>query len=541
MLSVSDPRTSVDQPTETDDDTSARNWALVAAWFVVVVAAIWWLDRLGAGRTFFFDEWGFVVGRWRLEPDTFLAPHNGHLSIVPASVFYTLFELVGLDHHRAFRLLAILVHVAVATAVLAYVRQRLGSFAGFGGGVAILLLGSGWQNILWPFQIGFMGSTLCFILALFCLERRSLRFDAACAVFVAVALGCSGVGVAAAGAILIETVLTRPLRRWWIALAPLALYALWYLLYGESQASMSNVDAVPAYVSMSGSAAVAGLFGLTPDWGRLGFGIMLGLVVGAVLHRRGISARVLALLAMLAGFWGLTALSRGQYGEPEASRYVYVGAVVIVLLIAELVPALRSRVIAVAGLALGLLSAWATADVMRAGAGGLRLESELIGAELAVLESLRDDAEPQYAIDIVHAPGLLAGEYFNAVDGVGSSPALPVRSFSSLSDVARSGADRVLFELAPPRVSNDAGAASRCQPTEFETLGSVRTVDPGSVVVLQASDPDVVVSVGRWAVPSLPVRIGGQSAVVVSFPDDGFLEPWTIEAGTPGATFCVVD
>ncbi|WP_373068181.1 hypothetical protein [Gemmatimonas sp.] len=513
---------------------------LFIVWTVVVLLTVLWLDRLGEGRTFFFDEWNFVVGRWRFEPDTFLAAHNGHLSIVPASVFYAMFELVGLDNYRAFRFLGLFVHVAVATAVLVYVRRRLGSLAGLGGGIAILLLGTGWQNILWPFQIGFMGSVLGFVLALLLLERRATRSDAAASACVAIALGCSGVGVAAAGAILVETLFTRPWRRWWIAIGPLEVYAVWYLVYGESQADLANLDAVPDYASTSGSAAVAGLYDLTLDWGRLGLGVLAGLAIAVLLHRRHVPARVLALVAMLGAFWGLTALSRGQYGDPGASRYIYVGAVVIVLLITELVPTRAARTVAVAGLVLGLLSAWATSDLMRAGAGGLRLEGAIIGAELGVIETLRDVVPADYAIDPVHAPGLTAGKYFEAVDGVGSSPAMPIQAFGSLSEFARTGADRVLFELAPPDISADVSLAGLCEATDLVQVDSVSVIEPGSTVVLQASDPKTVVSLGRWATPSFPVELGGTN-LIVSFPDDEFGEQWTIATEFPDTRFCLAD
>lgn len=530
------------QTTQVEESQQHRTLsrAILLAWAVAVLLSLRWLDDLGSGRTFFFDEWDFVVGRWRFEADTFLAPHNGHLSIVPASVFYTMFELVGLDNFRAFRLFGLLVHVSVATAVLVYVRRRLGSLAGLGGGIAILLLGSGWQNILWPFQIGFMGSVLGFVLALLLLERGTARSDGAASACVAIALGCSGVGVAAAGAILVETLFTRPWRRWWIAIGPLAFYAIWYLVYGESQADVANLDAIVDYVSTSGSAAVAGLYDLSLTWGRLGFGVLAVLAIAALLHRRGVPARVLAVVAMLGAFWGLTALSRGQFGDPGASRYVYVGAVAIVLLVAELVPTRAARTIAIAGLVLGLLSAWANADIMRAGAGGLRLEGAIIGAELGVVETLRDGVPTDYAIDPVRAPGLTAGKYFEAVDGVGSSPALPVGGVRALSEFARTGADRVLFELAPPEISADVPPASQCEATQLVRVDSLSVIEPGSTVVLQAADPTTVVSLGRWAPPSFPVELGG-AGLIVSFPDDVFGEPWTIATEFPDTRFCVAD
>ena len=528
-------------PVEESPRPDTLNRAVLLAWAVAVLLSLRWLDGLGAGRTFFFDEWNFVVERWRFEPDTFLAPHNGHLSVVPASVFYAMFEVVGLDNYRVFRVLGLLVHVAVATSVLVYVRRRLGPLAGLGAGVAILLLGTGWQNILWPFQIGFMGSVLFFVLGLLLLERGSQRADVGVSACVALALGCSGVGVAAAGAVLVETLFTRPWRRWWIALAPLTLYAFWYLVYGESQADLGNLDVVSGYVSTSGSAALAGLYDLTLDWGRLGLGVLVGLAAAALLHRRGVSPRVLALIAMLAAFWGLTALSRGQFGDPGASRYVYVGAVVIVLLVAELVPTRLSRTVAIGGLFLGLLSAWATNDVMRAGAGGLRQEGEIIGAELAVLEAFGQDVGADYPIDSVHAPGLLAGEYLEAIDGIGSSPAFDVQDIGLLTAFARTGADRVLFEVAPPRVRSGFSMDERCEQGDFLALDSARTIDPGSTVVLLTPGSGGSVSIGHWAPPSYLVEVPAQDPIEITFPDEPRASSWTLQPDAQGTLICVVD
>src|SRR5260221_7588656 len=84
------------------------------------------LDRLGRGRTFFFDEWTFILDRRGGLVDALLQPHNGHLSLIPAGVYRVLFLVVGLAHYRPYRLVAIFVHLLVAALVAALVRRSAG-------------------------------------------------------------------------------------------------------------------------------------------------------------------------------------------------------------------------------------------------------------------------------------------------------------------------------------------------------------------------------------------------------------------------------
>ena len=368
-----------------------RTIVTVAAWAVMAIGAVVILDHLGRSRTFFYDEWNFVIDRWRLRADSLLAPHNGHLSVAPAAVYLFLFHTIGLDDYRVFRLVGLLVHVAVATGVVVYVRPRLGRLAAVGLGLVVLMLGTAWQDVMWPFQIGFMGSVLGLVGALLALDRRSDAGDVVAALMVGYALASSGVGIAVAVGIAAEVALTRPWRRWWIVAAPIAGYVVWQVLEGGSDTESSGLWAMVRFVEQSAAAAFAAIFGVGLGWGRLIMGIGLASLVVVLVRRRTVPPRTVAISLTLLAFWGLTALSRAAFGDPGASRYLYVGVVGIVLLVAELLPRRASRFIGPAILAVGVVSAVATWDVMRAGAGGLRVEGQLIGAELSVMEALRDE------------------------------------------------------------------------------------------------------------------------------------------------------
>ena len=92
-------------------------------WVLLCAIALFILDRLHAPRTFYYDEWSVVLGRRTGGIETLLMSHNGHLSLVPASIFRAFFDTFGLDHYHPYRLAGLLVHVGVASLVFMYVRD----------------------------------------------------------------------------------------------------------------------------------------------------------------------------------------------------------------------------------------------------------------------------------------------------------------------------------------------------------------------------------------------------------------------------------
>ena len=112
------------------------------------------------------------------------------------------------------------------------------------------------------------------------------------------------------------------------------------------------------------------------DWGRpLAVVGVVALLVS--LHRRGTASwRLLALIAAPLAFWGLTALARGQLGEPAAPRYLYPGVVFLLLIAAEASTGVRLArgALVVAALITGF-AVLGNAGTLREGAGFLRDES----------------------------------------------------------------------------------------------------------------------------------------------------------------------
>ena len=315
---------------------AGAGWIAFGALALVAFAGLLYLGR---STTFYFDEWDWVQGRRAWNAAALLEPHNEHLSLVPVLVFKLLFSTVGTDSYVPFRVAGLLLHCGVAALLFAYTRTRVGELLALGAAAVVLFLGTAWPDVLWPFQIGFLSSLAAGIGALLALDREDRRGDVIAAVLLGVALASSSLGLPLLAALALE-VLGRPDRRsrWWIVAAPAALYAVWYLAYGgEGTATSDNLFGSPGYVADAAAGAAGALFSLDMDWGRpLAVVGVVALLVS--LHRRGTASwRLLALIAAPLAFWGLTALARGQLGEPAAPRYLYPGVVFLLLIAAEAV------------------------------------------------------------------------------------------------------------------------------------------------------------------------------------------------------------
>ena len=156
---------------------------------------------------------------------------------------------------------------------------------------------------------------------------------------------------------------------------------LWYLGYGESQVTESSLIHAPPFAMDLMASATGALAGRGLDWGRpLAIAGVIALVWR--LARPGpVSPRLAGLLAAGLSLWAITAATRSTISAPETSRYVYLGAVVIVLIGVEM---LRARVLTprVVGLATVLVAIAAVTGltVMRGGANGLREDSHAVAA-----------------------------------------------------------------------------------------------------------------------------------------------------------------
>ena len=514
----------------------------------------------GHGMTFFFDEWDFILGRGGDDAAAFLSPHNGHLVLVPVLVYKALWSTVGIGQYGPYRLIDFALHVTCVALLFVFVRRRVGGAVAVIAATSLLFLGPAWQDLLWPFQIGYLGSIAAGLGAALELERGDRRGDIAAALLLALSIACSGLGLpflVGAGVYLLLK------RRSWPRLAYLAIpvvpYAAWYLHYGQNEASSSNASSVPSYVFDSFSGGVGAISSLGTGHGKILAVLVLVAVAAAIaLRRPWLSA--LPFVAIALAFWGLTALSRAQLHEPDASRYLYPSAVMIILVVAELLRGVRFRPALVVLLSAALIVATAyNLRTLRNGANGLRDTDSVVAAELAAVELEKAIVPADFRPDTARAPQISAGPYLTAVRELDSSPALPKSELAAQSPTTRLEVDRVLAAVITPTLVSrrEVPTAGKAPPLEGYGGGTlVRhngclafdprsgglppsldvVVPPTGLVVRSSGKVDIRILRFADAYPESPSTALKPGIALLRPPRDAASEPWRIRFTPSTAT-----
>jgi hypothetical protein len=345
-----------------------------------MVGALVLVVHAGRGTTFSYDEWDFVATRFGWGPDVLLAPHNDHLSVVPLLAFKVVLETAGLGGYTILRIVTALLDLTCGLLFLVYVGRRIGSWPAVALASALMVMGPGAWDILWPFQIGFLGSVAAALGAFIALDRQTRAGDVSACALATLALACSGIGVAVLVAVAVELLWRGDWRRWWVAAIPAALFAAWYAAYGVSNLSVEGLGQVPIDVwggLTSSSAAITGM----PHAVGGGLALVVVVVAGVAFWRSPAQRpRLLALAAVPVVFWTLVAITRGI--APEQSRYLYPAGVFVALLAAEAFrvvapPSRRAAVVVTGLLAIGAVhnatGLGKVGDILRASAHTTRV------------------------------------------------------------------------------------------------------------------------------------------------------------------------
>lgn len=429
-----------------DLDRLARP-ALAAA----VLASGLLIYHLTRGSSFSVDDWTWVDTRRGNSLHAFLAPYNGHLSLVPIAIYRVMFAVFGLGDFVPYRVLLLVVASATAVVIYEYARHRVGEFGALLVATLLLFLGPGWNDIMQPFQIAWLIAVAGGILALSLLDRRRRGADAAACLLILASLATTSVGVALAVGIGVDIALSR--RRWrdaWIVGLPLVLYAVWAIRYGSSTVMLSFIPDVPlnlARTAAAGLAGVVGLSGVTPfdlTGQALTYGgPMLVLAAAAVIvrARRGWDpSRFLSLTAVLVAFSLLTTLAR-SFQSPFESRYMYVVCVVETMMAVELVRGLRFP--PRAQLVLAALTVFAVVSnvgVLRSGGGYFRALGARTDARFGAVELDRGRVASDTAVALDPLGATTAGRYFAAARVLGT-PAYTPAQLNHTDPAAQGAAD----------------------------------------------------------------------------------------------------
>jgi hypothetical protein len=369
-----------------------------ALFAVAAVLSVALLLAIAYQFTFWQDEWSFIERPDLGDPVSWFRPHNEHWSTLPSLAYRATLQVVGLHSYLPFLIELLLVHVVVAAGVFVLVRRRNGPIAGLAAAILVLLLGSGYQNLFWAFQTGFVGSVAAGVWALERFERPGKGAAAAGSILLVVGLACSNIGLVFLAAAAVELVV-RGGRRWLAVVPPVAIYVAWYLLVGRSGTSqlqnpftLGAVKDVGYYLVAGISTAVGGVTGTNRLIGGVVAAIALVATAWIVWRRRAVDPRVAGTLAGLVFLYASIGLARGALATDftDRSRYVYVAAVLLVLFASAALPLLfgarrwpRAAIVAVtAVVAIAIVGNVAAlfrgADVFRAQTGLVRAYVTLV-------------------------------------------------------------------------------------------------------------------------------------------------------------------
>jgi hypothetical protein len=554
-------------------------WALLALAMAASAALIW---SWGQGMTLFGDEWGYALRTATESAPSYLfnPPAGKHLVAVPI-VFYKLaFDAFGIASDTPYQVAHIVLLLLCAGLFFVLARRRVGDMLAMLATAILLFLGPAREVVATPLRVPSLISTAAGLGMLLLLERRDLKGDLWACGLLAVSLASLSTGYpfAAAAAVL---VLARPSperwRRAWVWALPTALYAVWWVLEFDMGPNAHPVGStildLPLYLGKSVGVTVISITGLvsTNSTGELVIPLAVYVVVGAILggllawafvarlrRPEPLSPFLFAMAAALLVFWTATAFAPGPERVPWASRYLYLDAVLFLLLLCELargldVPRRLTRVgWAVVAVVFALVIAGNVRELHNE-SDQLVEDADYIRAGLTSLQMAGDNTAPTFRLDTVLATvtpertsllgdkledngvplgHLTAFGYSSVIEKYGS-PAFPPAEIPLESSGVRRAADVVLvralgLHLARARAAGDGAAPRPLAPAPDAWRG-----EGASCLKLRTSSGTTSATV-RLESPGATIRSAGRPVTVTvgRFSDGTSIPVGTVAAGT---------
>ena len=537
------------------------------AWILLAVLAAGAVGTLvlAAGMTFYQDTWAFLIDRQDLSADALFQPHNEHLVVFPALIEMALIRIFGMSSALPEYVLLTVFLVVTALLLYVYMRRRVGQWAALVAIVIVFTLGPAWEVLLWPFEITFIGPILFGIAMLLALERKDHLGDLAACAFLTLAVGFSGLGICfipAAAVAILQGERRAWLRRAYVFVVPLLLYAAWWVGWGhdaESHVTLRNIVASPRFVYDSLAWSLQSMLGLGPgyggapdvSWGR-------ALLVGAVLllgywlvrrrPRPNLDPGLWPILAAALANWFLTAFNDFPGRDPSASRYQYAGVIFVLMIASNLMAGTRpGRRTLIVLAAVALLAIGPNLVTLNDGRNQLKAQSVLTRADTGALEiaARRVDPEFQLTAAVAGTPSLInitAAEYLEAADEHGS-PAYSPEELAAAPEAGRRQADIVLSRALGLYTEVQRGEAPRSAgacvsvPAGGAAGGGV-PLAPGATRIEVAPGPDAAISLRRFAVGEFPVKtegVPGGSVMILRIPRDGSSRSWRLQVSADQA------
>jgi hypothetical protein len=322
----------------------------LVAFIAVIVGALAFYVAVGRRHYWFFqDEWVFLVERDGGSLDGLFRPHNEHWTTVPVVAYRTLWRVFGLRSYLPYQAMIIALHLT-AGVLLRVVMRRAGAGPWMSTAAAsmfVLLAGAGWQDIVWAFQITFVGSLVCGLAHLILTDHDGPfdRRDAVGLAFGLTGLMCSGVAITMVFVVGLATLMRRGWRLALLYVVPLAgIFLAWWLAFARS-APRGSVGS-PWLLAQFVATGLRNAFARMGENSVVSVSLVIVLVVGLVLawapltrpERRRVAAMPAALLAGAVVFMAIAGSGRaGQLGLEFATRWRYVHVLTALLALVSVI------------------------------------------------------------------------------------------------------------------------------------------------------------------------------------------------------------
>ncbi len=514
------------------------------------------------GATFSTDEFLFFVVNRGFDIKTLLSPHNGNLSAVIRLLYAIVFKLEGPDY-LVFRTLLAVEIAATAGLFYVLVRRRIGAVAGLALTLPLLFLGSSTDVAISTIGVLHLLCLIACLGALIALESESRHGDALACVLLTIAVGTFSIAFAFIAGVAVSVLLRDDRwRRAWIFAVPIGLYLLWLVAapkyygpgyLGTTHVRLTNLLLVPSFFAQAAAAVLAAITGLSYDFTHTGstpvvtnyyWGIPLAgaAVLGLVwrIRRGSLNPWFWSYLAIPLVFWLSVVMTIEPNRYPNSDRYIYGGAVAILLLSAEALRRMRLS----ANVLTGLLCASAVALAgniaqLRVDGSVLRHSAARLRSVLTAVELARHHVAPGFLPPHAPYPSLLilwgggVDPYLKAVDRNGSF-AFSIPQLRQQPEKVRELADSTLvaalrIRLAPA-VGLRAGAGCLRVGPGAPALRHFPLRPPGAALLPAAGG---TVRLGRFgSVPSVKVgMLRPHEFSELAIPRDRDRTPWTVSVG----------
>jgi hypothetical protein len=502
------------------------------------------------------EKQGQLVHYAPFSPEYLLAPFNGHLPFGGRFAYEFVFATFGAEYE-----LFVLINIAALLACVALTfelaRRRIGTIAALAPCIVLLFLGFASEQLLWPLDFNTSASLAAGLGAVLALQRDGRRGEILACLLLTVSVATIELGLSFAVGIAAWLLLRHrvdALRRAWIVLVPVALYALWWIWarrFGQSETDAGNIRLIPETLLHGAAAVMGSLTGTNPvqpgsyvsavTW----FGKASAVAAAAVLAVRlclgKLPRTIWVWLIVLGSYWLLLAVAARP---AEAGRYILVGSVMVVLIAADTVRRQVSDGVAVALLLLALVALPANIAQLTEGRADdtLHHDPPISQTEFAMLELARRHVDPDYVVTsdprVAEVDGGLyigipAGAYLDAAahNGPFAYSLEEVREQDEglrlIADAALVGALGVELEPAPA-----PGREAECRSVAIapgaESAGF--TAAAGGMLLRPASGKQTALWLARFADSPRSVGIdylpAGWSKLVI--PADAAADPWRV-------------